>query len=176
METFDLLFYSLKFLFSTFTLLLNEIYIYIHTLSFNVRFIFKGKVYELHSLISSNKKHFYSHLRFLGWRWTLMGRCWNNMRLLVVFSSLLGCFAGNLGDLYVFEVEISCFIMAMEHALQQGWENIWLESDSTCVLLAFKNASLVPIHLRNMGIIIFGQNFRWFLRIYFRKGMVVQTC
>jgi len=35
-------------------------------------------------------------------------------------GSLLGVFAGNLGDLSVFEAEIFGFSMAMEHAWQPG--------------------------------------------------------
>lgn len=53
----------------------------------------------------------------------------------------MGCFAGNLGAFSVFDAEIFCFIMAMEHALQLGWGNIWLESNSTSALFAFQNAS-----------------------------------
>jgi hypothetical protein len=60
----------------------------------------------------------------------------------------MGCFIGNLGAFSVFEVEIFCFIMAMEHVLQLGWRNIWLESDSTSALLTFKNVSLVPTRLK----------------------------
>ncbi len=34
---------------------------------------------------------------------------------------LLGCFAANLGAFSVFKAEIFGFILAMDHALQQGW-------------------------------------------------------
>lgn len=40
-------------------------------------------------------------------------------------------------------------LMALEFAAQRRWPNIWLESYSSSVLLLLKNASLVPILLRN---------------------------
>ena len=82
----------------------------------------------------------------------------------------MGCFAGNLGDRSVFEAEIYGFIMAMEHALQKGWGNIWLESDSTSALLAFKNASLVPIRLRNKWHNCFQVGFQVISSHIFREG------
>jgi len=37
----------------------------------------------------------------------------------------------------------------MEYVARNGWRNVWLESDSSGTLLVFKNATLVPMHLRN---------------------------
>jgi len=64
-------------------------------------------------------------------------------------GNFLGAFTCNLGISFVFTVEVHSFILAMEYAAQNGWTNIWLESDSTSALLVFKNRSLVPDLLRN---------------------------
>jgi hypothetical protein len=37
----------------------------------------------------------------------------------------------------------------MEYTAQNGWKNVWLESDSTSALLVFRNQSLVTVMLRN---------------------------
>ncbi|XP_045806456.1 uncharacterized protein LOC123899387 [Trifolium pratense] len=47
------------------------------------------------------------------------------------------CFAENTG------------MRAIEIATDNGWRNVWLETDSTLVVLAFKSASLVPWKIRN---------------------------
>jgi hypothetical protein len=39
-------------------------------------------------------------------------------------GSLMGCFAGNLRALSIFEAELFGFILDMEHALHHGWDNI----------------------------------------------------
>jgi len=40
-------------------------------------------------------------------------------------------------------------LMAMEFAVQKNWSNLWLESDSSIAVKAFKKPSLIPIRLRN---------------------------
>lgn len=64
-------------------------------------------------------------------------------------GTFLGVFTCNLGIASVFSSEIQRFVFALEFAAQNGWNNLWLESDSTNALLAFKNPSLVLISLRN---------------------------
>jgi ribonuclease HI len=64
-------------------------------------------------------------------------------------GTFLGAFTCNLGPCSVFDAEVFGYILSMEFAAQQGWTNIWLESDSSSARLAFKNVSLVPIRLRN---------------------------
>jgi len=44
---------------------------------------------------------------------------------------------------------VSDYILALKYAAQDGWTNIWLESDSSSALHVFKNISLVHILLRN---------------------------
>jgi ribonuclease HI len=38
---------------------------------------------------------------------------------------------------------------AIEIAADNGWRNVWLETDSSLVVLAFRKASLVPWKIRN---------------------------
>ena len=40
-------------------------------------------------------------------------------------------------------------IIAMESAAANSWDRLWLECDSSSVVDAFKNHSLIPVHLRN---------------------------
>ena len=47
----------------------------------------------------------------------------------------------------MFEYDIQGFIQAMEHAVQNGCWNVWLESDLTSALTAFKFVDIVPIRL-----------------------------
>lgn len=49
----------------------------------------------------------------------------------------------------MFEYDIQGFILAMEHAVQNGCWNVWLESDLTSALIVFKFVDIVPIRLRN---------------------------
>jgi len=64
-------------------------------------------------------------------------------------GTFLGAFTCNLDLDTIFSSEIQGFIFALEFAAQNGWTNIWLESDSTSTIVVFKTASLVPILLRN---------------------------
>jgi hypothetical protein len=58
-------------------------------------------------------------------------------------GTFLGAFISNLGNSSVFTAEIHGFILALEYAAHNGWRNLWLESDSTSVLIIF------PVLLRN---------------------------
>jgi len=76
------------------------------------------------------------------------------MLLAVVFLGIAevpywGCFTRNLGHFWVIESEILGYILELEHAAQKGWLNVWLESDPTSALQAFKNAIMVPIRIRD---------------------------
>lgn len=64
-------------------------------------------------------------------------------------GTFLGAFTCNLGPDTVFSSEILGYIFALEFAAQNGWYNLWLESDSSSALAALKNHALVPIMLRN---------------------------
>ena len=64
-------------------------------------------------------------------------------------GTFLGCSASNLGTMSIFEAELSSIIFAMEFAARYDWLNLWVESDSSSVVLAFKNSKLIPVRLRN---------------------------
>ena len=70
-----------------------------------------------------------------------------------LFCDHLGTFHGafycNVGLQSVFYAEVLGIIFAIEYVAQEGWRNIWLESDSSSALLIFSNSLLVPIMLRN---------------------------
>lgn len=69
----------------------------------------------------------------------------------------MGCFAVNLGHMFIFEAELHVFIYYIHH----GWFKMWLEGDSTSVFLAFMNSSLVQANSPK----------RWYN--YFRLGVEV---
>jgi len=64
-------------------------------------------------------------------------------------GTFLGAFICYLDPDTVFSSEIQGYIFALEFAAQNGWYNIWLESDSGSALAAIKNHALVPVTLRN---------------------------
>ncbi|MCH84036.1 ribonuclease H protein, partial [Trifolium medium] len=45
--------------------------------------------------------------------------------------------------------ELCGVLRAIEIAAQRNWLNLWIETDSSLVVLAFKNSSLIPWSLRN---------------------------
>jgi len=66
----------------------------------------------------------------------------------------IACFAENLGDGNAFHAELSAVMRAIELANQRGWRNLWLETDSYLVVLAFKKVSLIPCALKQMNYVI----------------------
>jgi len=65
----------------------------------------------------------------------------------------LACFAENLGGGTAFHAEMSAVMRAVELANQRGWRNLWIETDSSLVIMAFKSIiALVPCNLRNRWI------------------------
>jgi len=52
-------------------------------------------------------------------------------------GTFLGAFSCNIGIASVFHAETLAFILAIDHAAQHGWRNLWLESDSTSALMIF---------------------------------------
>jgi ribonuclease HI len=55
----------------------------------------------------------------------------------------------NLGIQNAFYAELVGAMKAIELAVAHDWHNLWLETDSKLVVLAFKNASIVPWQLSN---------------------------
>ena len=72
-----------------------------------------------------------------------------------------GCFAQNLSTDSAFVAEIYGAILAIEIAKYHNWNNIWLETDSALLLMAFKNFDMIPWNLKN----------RWLNCIEATKGM-----
>lgn len=58
-------------------------------------------------------------------------------------------FAENLGAGSSYHAELSTVIKAIEVAVSRGWLNLWIETDSTLVVMAFNNVALIPCSLRN---------------------------
>ncbi|XP_024636367.1 uncharacterized protein [Medicago truncatula] len=61
----------------------------------------------------------------------------------------MGCFASNVGHGSVLEAGLLGLILAMEFAASNHWIRLWIECDSSSVVHAFKNPSVIPISLRN---------------------------
>jgi hypothetical protein len=64
-------------------------------------------------------------------------------------SNLLACFAENLGVGSAYLAELSAVMKATEYAAQRYWKNLWIESDSSLVVMAFKNDYMIPYCIRN---------------------------
>ncbi|MCI20530.1 ribonuclease H protein, partial [Trifolium medium] len=64
-------------------------------------------------------------------------------------GDFIGGFAKNLGLASSLFAELMGAILAIEIAQNKGWNNMWLETDSKLVQLAFKSPSLVPWMLNN---------------------------
>jgi len=64
-------------------------------------------------------------------------------------GAFLGGFSSNLGLQTVFEAELTGLMLAIEYAASHNWSRLWLESDSSCAVLAFKNHAAIPIRFRN---------------------------
>jgi len=58
-------------------------------------------------------------------------------------------FAENIGGGSAFHAELSGVIRAIEMADQRGWRNLWIETDSALMVMAFKSISLIPCNLKN---------------------------
>jgi len=54
----------------------------------------------------------------------------------------------------VFEAELMGLILAMEFAVSRQWTRLWIECDSSSVVHAFKNPSVIPIFFGTGGIIV----------------------
>ncbi|GAU32064.1 hypothetical protein TSUD_214200 [Trifolium subterraneum] len=65
-------------------------------------------------------------------------------------ADMIYCFAEPLGTASAFQAELCGAMRAIEMAHNRNWKNIWLETDSVLVVLAFKNLnSNVTWNLRN---------------------------
>ena len=64
-------------------------------------------------------------------------------------SLYLGAFAQNLNTNSAFNAELLGVITVIDIGISTNWRNIWIETDSQLVILAFKNADMLPWSLRN---------------------------
>lgn len=75
--------------------------------------------------------------------------------MICVLCIILLCLLVILAPFFVFEVELTDLILAMEFTARFNWRKIWLESDSTSSVLAFKNSDIIPFLLQNRWHICF---------------------
>lgn len=59
-------------------------------------------------------------------------------------AHFLAYFAHKLQNETAFIEKLAAVMKAVEIVVEQGWRNLWIESDSRLVVLAFKKKSLVP--------------------------------
>ncbi|KAK2417490.1 hypothetical protein QL285_039786 [Trifolium repens] len=88
-------------------------------------------------------------------------------------ADLLYCFAEPLGIASSFQAELCATMSAIEVAYKMNWNNIWIETDSTLVVLAFQNSnSMVPWYLRNRwsNILLLFRNLNGIVTHIHREG------
>jgi hypothetical protein len=93
----------------------------------------------------------------------------------VVFSVIiealfLGAFACNLGEVSVFEAEITGILLAMEYAVTHSWHNLWIECDSSAAVQAFKHIDIIPFRLRNRWHNVFHNKLQVICSHVYREG------
>ena len=64
-------------------------------------------------------------------------------------GAFLGGFSSNIGVGTVFEAELTGLMLAIVYGASHNWSRLWLESDSSSAVLAFKNHEAIPIRFRN---------------------------
>jgi hypothetical protein len=64
-------------------------------------------------------------------------------------ANFLSCFTENMGGGSAFHSELSVILRETEIAFQRGWKNMWIETDSSLAVMAFKNDSAIPCDPRN---------------------------
>ncbi|CAJ2628490.1 unnamed protein product [Trifolium pratense] len=84
----------------------------------------------------------------------------------------LCCFAENIGLKSAFMAELCGAMTAIEIANSRNWNNLWLETDSTLVVMAFKSSELVPWELSNrwMNCNLLTRNMNFVVSHVYREG------
>jgi len=59
-------------------------------------------------------------------------------------SNFLLCFAENLGGGTAFHAELSAVMRSIELAHHRRWKKLWIETDSSLVVITASNMDLVP--------------------------------
>ncbi|CAJ2652147.1 unnamed protein product [Trifolium pratense] len=84
----------------------------------------------------------------------------------------LCCFAENIGLKSAFMAELCGAMTAIEIANSRNWKNLWLETHSTLVVMAFKSSELVPWELSNkwMNCNLLTRNMNFVVSHVYREG------
>ncbi|KAK2443569.1 hypothetical protein QL285_014658 [Trifolium repens] len=87
-------------------------------------------------------------------------------------SSFFGAYALNIGVSTSLKAELIGAMIAIETATNKGWSNLWLESDSMLVVLAFSSARIVPWSLRNRwdNCLLLISNMNFYVSHIYREG------
>lgn len=93
-------------------------------------------------------------------------------------ANFLSCFAEPLGITTSYLSELNGALRAVEIAHQMGWRNLWLETDSSLVVMAFKSDSQVPWIIRNRwnNMKIKFKQMNCFVTHIYREGNEVADC
>jgi ribonuclease HI len=84
----------------------------------------------------------------------------------------IGCFYQFLGSKDALHAELVAAMIAIEISYLKGFQNVWLESDSQLVNLAFKSKSVIPWCLRNrwQNCLFRLRNMRFVVSHIYREG------
>ena len=74
---------------------------------------------------------------------------WSGISCLYFQALFIGCFVENFGVTYAFQDELTRVMNPIEIAHIKGWLNLWVETDSMLVTLAYKSSAIVPWRFRN---------------------------
>jgi ribonuclease HI len=87
-------------------------------------------------------------------------------------ADFLCAFAENTGLKSAFKAELCGVMRAIEIAAGKNWRNLWLETDSTLVVMAFKSSALVPWDLGNrwLNCIRITNNMNFVVTHVYREG------
>ncbi|XP_058770393.1 uncharacterized protein LOC131644024 [Vicia villosa] len=84
----------------------------------------------------------------------------------------LGSFSNRIGHGNAFVAELVGAILAIEIAKQKNWNNLWIETDSKLVVLAFSKPFIVPWAIRNRweNVLHHSRNINFLVTHIFREG------
>lgn len=91
-------------------------------------------------------------------------------------ASFLSCFAEPLGLSTSFHAEICGALRAIEIAFHNNWTDIWLETDSSLLVLAFQKPTLVPWQLRKRWHKVMLRDMHCIVTHIYREGNQVADC
>lgn len=82
------------------------------------------------------------------------------------------CFAEPLGICSSYQAELCAFMRAVELSHQNQWQNVWIETDSSLVVQAYRSSNQVPWQLRNRwnNVKTLIQRFNCIVSHVFREG------